>query len=210
MGEYNSCSNKRGGRYRSCKNQISYKNIKKGGSNWIEKYLKSVVVGSSKCKFLRGLTWTKSGMVLSPLMTILLWTSLARMCRAPVQPSTISSIRTPSCGAGQPLVQTTESIEETCVLIGRQMHCVEVYVTLVCLTTNCCWVPPMEVRLWVSWWALTSSCTSLGMAPCSRRGAWLAGHRARLRIRPTVAWKEEITFHFQVRELSLQMKRLCY
>lgn len=41
-------------------------------------------------------TWTKSGMVLSPLMTILLWTSRARMCRAPVQPSTISSIRTPS------------------------------------------------------------------------------------------------------------------
>lgn len=29
-------------------------------------------------------------------MTILLWTSRARMCRAPVQPSTISSIRTPS------------------------------------------------------------------------------------------------------------------
>lgn len=36
-------------------------------------------------------------MVLSPLMTILLWISLARMCSAPVQPSTISSIRTPSC-----------------------------------------------------------------------------------------------------------------
>lgn len=35
-------------------------------------------------------------MVLSPLITILLWTSRARMCRAPVQPSTISSIRTPS------------------------------------------------------------------------------------------------------------------
>lgn len=43
------------------------------------------------------LTWTKSGIVLSPLMTILLWISLARMCSAPVQPSTISSIRTPSC-----------------------------------------------------------------------------------------------------------------
>lgn len=45
-------------------------------------------------------TWTKSGMVLSPLMTILLWTSRARMCSAPVQPSTISSIRTPSCRCG--------------------------------------------------------------------------------------------------------------
>lgn len=59
------------------------------------------------------------------------------------------------------------------------------------LTTNCCCVPPMEVRRWVSWCALTSSCTSLGMAPCSRSGAWLAGHSARLRISPTVACRWE-------------------
>lgn len=42
-------------------------------------------------------TCTKSGMVLRPLMTTLLWRSLARIWSAPVQPSTISSIRTPSC-----------------------------------------------------------------------------------------------------------------
>lgn len=54
-------------------------------------------------------------------------------------------------------------------------------------TTNCCWFPPMLVRLWVSWWALTSSWTRRGIAPCSRRALWLAGQRARLRIRPTVA-----------------------
>lgn len=35
-------------------------------------------------------------MVFRPLITIRLWTSRARMWRAPVQPSTISSIRTPS------------------------------------------------------------------------------------------------------------------
>lgn len=38
-------------------------------------------------------------MVLSPRITILLCTSLAKMWSAPVQPSTISSIRTPSCRA---------------------------------------------------------------------------------------------------------------
>lgn len=62
-------------------------------------------------------------------------------------------------------------------------------------TTNCCWLPPMLVRLWVSWWALTSSCTSRGIAPCSRKALWLAGQRARLRIRPTVAYKGRNIWH---------------
>lgn len=42
------------------------------------------------------LTCTKRGMQLSPRMTARLWCSLARMCRAPTVPSTISSILTPS------------------------------------------------------------------------------------------------------------------
>ena len=41
--------------------------------------------------------------------------------------------------------------------------------------------------LCVSWWARIINCTILGRAPCSLRGAWLAGHRARLRMRPTTA-----------------------
>lgn len=43
----------------------------------------------------------------------------------------------------------------------------------------------------VSWWALSSRFTSRGMVPASLSGAWLAGHNAKFRIRPTVAWKED-------------------
>lgn len=72
------------------------------------------------------------------------------------------------------------------------------------LTTNCCCVPPMLVRLCVSWCALTSSWTSLGMAPCSLKGAWFAGQRARLRIRPTVAWqKNTVMCHLATILMSL-------
>ncbi len=39
----------------------------------------------------------------------------------------------------------------------------------------------------MSWKALMSRWTSLGMLPCSLSGAWLAGHRARLRMRPMTA-----------------------
>lgn len=42
------------------------------------------------------LTCTKRGMPFRPRMTALLWASLARICRAPTVPSTISSMRTPS------------------------------------------------------------------------------------------------------------------
>src|SRR4029434_3776489 len=42
-------------------------------------------------------TWTNRGMFCMLAISPLLMGSLARMCRAPVQPSTISSIRTPSC-----------------------------------------------------------------------------------------------------------------
>lgn len=49
----------------------------------------------------------------------------------------------------------------------------------------------MDVRRWVSWCARTNSCTSRGMAPCSRKGAWFAGQRARFLINPTVAYRQE-------------------
>lgn len=44
-----------------------------------------------------GLTWTNRGMVLSRKISMRFIGSRARMWRAPVQPSTISSILTPSC-----------------------------------------------------------------------------------------------------------------
>lgn len=142
------------------------------------------------------LTWTKSGMVLSPLMTILLCTSRAKMCRAPVQPSTISSMRTPSCMI-QVFMRWKGEREEK-KQKQKKHHILDVQIkktSSLLHTTNCCWLPPMLVRLWVSWWALTSSCTSRGIAPCSRKALWLAGQRARLRIRPTVAYKGRNIWH---------------
>ena len=147
-------------------------------------------------------------MVFSPLMTILLWTSLARMWSAPVQPSTISSIRTPSYNT----ISQVQTVGNTLMKHGTTGLCAPLchagLVMDVCvraLTTNCCCVPPMLVRLCVSWCALTSSWTSLGMAPCSLRGEWFAGHRARLRIRPTVAWWRNSYMLFKC-----QLKVVCF
>lgn len=48
-----------------------------------------------------------------------------------------------------------------------------------------------EAFLCVSWWAFSSRFTSRGIVPASLSGAWLVGHSARFRIRPTVAWGED-------------------
>lgn len=49
-----------------------------------------------------------------------------------------------------------------------------------------------EARRCVSWWAFRSRFTNRGIAPASLSGAWLAGHSARFRMRPTVAWGEDM------------------
>lgn len=48
-----------------------------------------------------------------------------------------------------------------------------------------------EACLCVSWWALSSRFTSRGIAPASLSDAWLAGHSARFRMSPTVAWTQK-------------------
>lgn len=50
-----------------------------------------------------------------------------------------------------------------------------------------CWAD--EPCFWASWWALSSRLTRRGIAPASLRGVWFSWHRARLRIRPTTAFR---------------------
>lgn len=52
-----------------------------------------------------------------------------------------------------------------------------------------CWAD--EPSFCASWWDFVSKVTSLEMASASLNGDWFSGHRARLRIRPTTAWRRE-------------------
>lgn len=103
--------------------------------------------------------------------------SLARMCRAPVQPSTISSIRTPSWRGGEMAEVDVKTTPTSSKLPPFQRSPTR--------TWYVCWVD--EPCFWASWWALSSRLTRRGMAPAFLRGAWFSGQSARLRIRPTTA-----------------------